>query len=210
MGTKRSGRTETRSSSNAGLADALFSRVQQRVLGILFGRPQESFYVKEIIALAKSGAGAVQRELARLEASGLIHATRVGRQKHYQANSGSPLFQEIHSLAIKTFGLADVLREALEPVAREIDTAFVFGSVAKGGDTAHSDIDMFVISDALTYGDLFGVVEGASRRLGRKVAPTIYARQEFQDQVKEGNAFVTRVLSQPKLWLIGDERSLAA
>lgn len=209
VGTIRSRSGETRS-AKPGLADALFSKVQQRVLGVLFGRPNDSFYVKEIISLAKSGAGAVQRELARLEASGLVRTTRVGRQKHYQANSGSPLFTEIHSLAIKTFGLAEVLREGLAPVAAEIDAAFVFGSVAKGGDTAHSDIDVFVISDGLTYGDLFGVIEGASRRLGRKVAPTIYGRKEFLRLVNEGNAFVARVLAQPKLWLIGDERSIAA
>lgn len=179
------------------------------MLGVLFARPHRSFYVNEIIALATSGAGAVQRELARLEASGLISSTRVGRQKHYQANSKSPLYEELHSLALKTFGLVDVIREALDPVARDIDAAFVFGSVAKGGDTAHSDIDVFVISERMTYGDLFGLVEGASNQLGRKITPTIYARKEFLRRVQEGNAFVTRVLAQPKLWLIGDERSIA-
>jgi predicted nucleotidyltransferase len=203
-------RVRKRASPRPGLADALFSKVQQRVLGVLFGRPQESFYVNEIIALARSGAGAVQRELARLEVSGLIRGTRVGRQKHYRADPDSPLFQELRSVAMKTFGLADVLREALDPVSREIDAAFVFGSIAKGGDTSRSDIDVLVISDAITYGDLFGAVEGASARLGRKVAPTIYSREEFLRLVKERNAFVTRVLAQPKLWLIGDERSLAA
>jgi predicted nucleotidyltransferase len=210
MGTKRRRRPGKPATQRTRLADALFSKVQQRVLGVLFAQPSRSFYVKEVIALASSGAGAVQRELARLESSGLVTSTPVGRQRHYQANSESPLFQELHSLALKTFGLVDVLREALEPMARQIDAAFVFGSVAKGGDTAHSDIDVFVISDGITYGDLFGLVEGASQRLGRKVSPTIYDRKEFLRQRREKNAFVTRVLAQPKLWLIGDERSLGA
>jgi predicted nucleotidyltransferase len=188
----------------------LFSKVQQRVLGVLFGSPARSFYVKELIALAKSGAGAVQRELARLEASGLITGTRVGRQKHYRANANSPLFDELHSLAVKTFGVADVLRQALEPVSRRIEAAFLFGSVAKGQDTAHSDLDVLVISDTLSYADLFGALEEASTRLGRKVAPSIYSRKAFQKLLKDRNAFAIRILAQPKVWLIGDERSLAA
>ena len=109
-----------------GLADALFSRVQQRVLGILFGNPSRSFYATEIIRLARSGSGAVQRELARLQASGLLTATQVGNQKHYQANPESPLFEELRRLSLKTFALADVLRSALEPVATKIRAAFAW------------------------------------------------------------------------------------
>ena len=193
-----------------GLADALFAKVQQRVLGVLFGNPRRSFYANEVIGLARSGTGAVQRELARLEGSGLVTVTRVGKQKHYQANSGSPLFEELRTLVLKTFGLGDVLRAALAPVSPSIRAAFVYGSIAKGEDTAASDIDLMGISDRLTYADLFATVEEASARLGRKVAPTIYSPKELSKRVKQDNAFVTRVLAQPKLWLIGDESDLAA
>lgn len=86
----------------------------------------------------------------------------------------------------------------------------VYGSIAKGEDTAASDIDLMVVSEGLTYADLFGVLEAASGQLGRKVAPTIYSPQELARRVKQDNAFVTGVLEQPKLWLIGDERALAA
>ena len=197
-------------SSSSGLADALFSKVQQRVLAELFGNPGRSFYANEIIGLARSGTGAVQRELARLEASGLVTVTRVGQQKHYQANPGSPLFEELRALALKTFALADVLRAALEPIAKEIRAAFVYGSIAKAQDTVASDIDVLVISDSLAYAALFAALEGASAQLGRKVAPTIYSSKELAKRVKAENAFVTRILNQPKLWLIGDEHVLAA
>jgi hypothetical protein len=92
-----------------GLADALFAKVQQRVLGVLFGNPGRSFYANEVIGLAHSGTGAVQRELARLEAAGLVTATRVGKQKHYQASRASPVFEELRALVLKTSGLGDVL-----------------------------------------------------------------------------------------------------
>jgi predicted nucleotidyltransferase len=196
--------------ASTGVADALFAKVQQRVLGVLFGQPRRSFYANEIIALARSGSGAVQRELARLEAAGLVTVTRVGKQKHYQANAASPVFEELRALVLKTVGLADVLRAALAPLGRDIRAAFVYGSIAKGQDTAASDIDLMVISDRLTHADLFAALESASTQLGRKVMPTLYSAKELSRRVKQEQAFVTRVLAQPKLWLIGDERVLAA
>ena len=208
MGTRRRTR-KPQGTTSAGLADALFAKVQQRVLGVLLGNPSRSFYANEVIGLARSGTGAVQRELARLEASGLVTVTRVGKQKHYQANASSPVFEELRALALKTFALADVLRAALVPVSQGIRAAFVYGSVAKGQDTATSDIDLMIVSDRLTYAELFAVLEEASAQLGRKVAPTIYSLKELAKRVKQDNAFVTRVLSQPKLWLIGDESALA-
>jgi predicted nucleotidyltransferase len=192
------------------LADALFAKVQQRVLSVLFGNPHRSFYANEIIGLAHSGIGAVQRELARLEGAGLIIATRVGKQKHYQANAGSPIFEELRGLVLKTFGLTDVLRAALLPCSKAIRAAFVFGSVAKRQDTASSDIDLMIVSDELTYPDVFHALEAASAQLARRVAPTIYSSSEFTKRVKTDNAFVTRVLAQPKVWVIGGERDLPA
>ena len=120
-----------------------------------------------MIALAHSGTGAVQRELARLEAAGLVTVVRVGKQKHYQANQASPVFQKLRALVLKTSGLADVLREALVPASDRIRAAFVYGSIAKGEETAASDIDLMVVSDGLTYADLFGALEAASAQLGR-------------------------------------------
>jgi predicted nucleotidyltransferase len=175
---------------------------------VLFGEPRRSFYANQIIALARSGSGAVQREFARLEAAGLVTVTRVGKQKHYQANAASPVFEELRALVLKTVGLADVLRGALAPLAGDIRAAFVYGSIAKGQDTAASDIDLMVISDRLTHADLFTALEPASAQLGRKVAPTLYSAKELSRRVKQEQAFVTRVLAQPKLWLIGDERAL--
>ena len=210
MGMKPRRGTGRRQPSRPGLADALFAKVQQRVLGVLFGNPGRSFYANEMIGLARSGTGAVQRELARLEAAGLVTAIRIGNQKHYQANQASPVFGELRALILKTSGLADVLREALAPLSALIRAAFVYGSVAKGEDTATSDIDLMVIGEGLSYPDLFGVLEEASARLGRKVAPTIYSPKELARRVRQDNAFVTRVLEQPKLWLIGGESDLAA
>lgn len=193
-----------------GLADALFSTTQQRVLGLLFGQPERSFYSTELIGLSGGGSGAVQRELARLEESGLVTVRRLGTQKHFQADPESPLFEELTGIARKTVGLAEPLRRALRPLAAKISAAFVYGSVAKRRDTARSDIDLIVISDKVGYPDLYKALEPLSGTLGRTVSPTVYSRRELASKRKGGNAFLERVLKQPKLWIIGSEDDLAA
>ncbi len=196
--------------ATAGLADALFSNTQQHVLGLLFGQPDRTFYANELIRLIGSGSGAVQRELTRLERSGLVITSRKATQKHYQANPESPLFQELCSIARKTVGVAEPLREALAPLARKISAAFVYGSVAKRSDTAKSDIDLMIVSDKVAYPDVMEALQAVSARLGREVNPTIYNRRELATRLREGNAFVQRVLAQPKLWIIGDDDDLSA
>jgi predicted nucleotidyltransferase len=190
------------------LADALFSTTQQRVLAYLFGQPERSFFATELIGLAGGGSGAVQRELARLEQSGLVTVTRMGTQKHYQANPKSPIFAELCAIARKTVGLAEPLREALAPLAKRIKVAFVFGSVAKRTDTAASDIDVLVLSDSVDYVDVFAALQSAEAKLGRTVNPTVYKPADWRKQHKNGNAFVVKVAAQPKLFLIGTEDDL--
>src|SRR5690349_18444834 len=137
LGTK----SARRRSGSQSLADALFTKTQQRVLRVLFGQPDRSVYASELIRDAGTGSGAAQRELARLEDSGLIVARRIGNQKHYQANAASPLDSELRNIVLKTVGLAEPMREALKRVASDIRAAFVYGSVAKAADHAGSDID---------------------------------------------------------------------
>src|SRR5947207_10966962 len=146
-------------SSRKSLADALFTKTQQRVLRLLFGQPDRSFYASELIRDGGTGSGAAQRELARLEESGLIVARRIGNQKHYQPSAASPLFSELRNIVLKTVGLAEPLRDALKPVVSSIRAAFVYGSVAKATDQASSDIDLMVVSDSLTYGDVFSALD---------------------------------------------------
>ena len=199
---------ETSPPTQPTMADALFPKVRQRVLAVLFGNPDRSFYANEVIALAQSGTGAVQRELAALLDAGLLLMTRRGNQKHFQANSAAPVFAELRGLVLKTMGLADVLRAALAPLEAQVSTAFVYGSVAKQQDTAHSDIDVLIVSATLGYADVFGALESATTQLGRKVNPTLYTPEDISKRMAQDNAFVTRVLQQPKIWLIGSEVQL--
>ena len=191
-----------------GLSDALFSKVQQRVLATLYGQPDRSFYTNEIIRLSNSGTGAVQREIEKLANAGLITVTMIGNQKHYQANHNNPLYSELRSIVLKTFGLADVLRIALEPVVAEIQIAFIYGSIAKQEDTTTSDIDLMLISDTLTYADLFTLLEKAEHDLGRSVHPTFYSTKDWVRKKQLNNNFIIQVINHAKIFLIGDEYEL--
>lgn len=187
------------------VADALFSGLQQRLLAVLFGQPDRSFYGNELLRLTGTGRGALQRELAKLVSADLVTVTPIGNQKHYQANAAAPIFAELRGIVMKTLGLADVLRTALNAVSDRIELAFVFGSVAKGTDTATSDIDLMVVTETLTYADLFEGLAAAEQVLGRKVNPTLYTSAALAEKVRTENSFVLRVLSQPKIFLIGTE-----
>jgi predicted nucleotidyltransferase len=190
------------------LSNALFSKVQQRVLGLIFAYPDRSFYTSEIIRAVASGTGAVERELSRLRRSGLVSVERIGNQKHYRANRHSPIFEELQGLVLKTVALSEFLKKALEPHASEIKTAFIFGSVAKGTDTAQSDIDVMVIGDDLNYSDLYTAFQRAEDRLLRKINPAFLTSQEWQQRSSQAGSFARKLALGPKMFIFGTQRDL--
>ncbi|CAB3806105.1 hypothetical protein LMG28688_06299 [Paraburkholderia caffeinitolerans] len=187
------------------LGDALFSNAQQPILACLFGRPDQWFHVKELIRLTGLGSASVQRELNRLEQGGLIETRRIANLKQVRAFAGSPVFSELRLIVIKTFGVVEVLREALSPLTQEIKFAFVYGSVAQGYDHAGSDIDVMLVSETLSYGQVMTALESAEKKLDRTVQITQYTREEFLERKRKNHPFLTEVLRQPKLMVIGSE-----
>lgn len=177
------------------LGDALFPATRQKVLGLFFGQPWRDFSVSELIAEAGAGSGGVQRELKRLTGSGLVLAESIGRQRRYRANPDSPVYAELCSIVRKTIGPADQLRAALEPLADQLEVALMFGSVAKGTDTAQSDIDVLLVSNSLTLEIVFEALEEAEAALGRPIQPTLYTSDEFQRRRDSQSPFIRNVLA---------------
>ena len=192
----------------ASLIDALFTLSQQRVLGLLFGQPTRSFFANELIALSAGGSGAIQRALVKLADSGLVITTRVGNQKHYQANAASPIYSELVSIFTKTVGLGDPIKLALAPFEPQIKAAFIYGSVAQGADRAQSDIDLMILSASLSYADVFDALQLAETQIGRTVNPTVQTPSAWIKKVGAKNAFTQRVLGLPRIFLVGAEADL--
>lgn len=185
------------------LADALFTSTQQRVLALLFGQPRRDFFVTEIIGLVGSGRGAVQRELARLAESGLAIVSRSGNRKYYRANGDSPLFDEICGIVRKTVGVEESVRDALQPLADGLVLAVLYGSVARGTDTAASDIDLLLVSDELTLEAAYAALAPVEELLGRRVNPTIYTTVEFRRRRSAKSGFLAQVIQGRVLVLVG-------
>ena len=184
------------------LSDALFTKTQQRVLSLLYGRPGRSFYLKEILRLTGMGVATIKRELDRMLVAGILHMTRIGNQHHYQANPQCPIYGELIGIVKKTFGVIEVIRQVLEPLAEKIDWAFVFGSMASGKETVTSDIDLLIIGDA-GFTEVVCVLYSVQETLGREVNPKIYLKDEWTRMKTAKNAFVTEVLAKPRMDVIG-------
>ena len=187
------------------VASALFTPVQQRVLGLLFGQPERRFQSAELIRLARSGTGAVYRQLQRLENAGLVTVSREGNQKYYKARKDAPIFAELHGLIVKTVGIVEPLRTSLATIAKDIDVAFVFGSIAKGSERAESDIDLLVVTDKLSYTDIYEALAAAERTLGRTINPTVFTRTEWKRKRSRHDSFAARIAAQPRLFVIGSD-----
>jgi predicted nucleotidyltransferase len=186
-----------------GIGDALFTKTQRQVLGLLFGHPDRTFYINEIVRMAEVGIGTVQRELGKLTSAGLLTVKKIGNQRHYQANPKSAVFKELRGIVLKTFGVADELRQSLAPFLEKIVVAFVYGSIARGTDTASSDIDLMIISADLGYPEVISAFAEAEAKLGRTVNPTLYSPAEIGRKLSEDNNFLKRVTGQEKIFLIG-------
>ncbi len=199
-----------RAGTPVSLADALFTTTQQRVLALIFGQPSRSFFASELIELTGSGSGAVQRELQRLASSGLVSVTRIGKQKHYQANPDCPVFEELCALVRKTVAMVEPINLALAPFAEQITLALIYGSVPKGMDTASSDIDLLVVADDIALEALYSALSPVESSLDRKINPTLYTQEEFERRRAAENPFLSRVLASEHLILIGNEGGASA
>ncbi len=195
--------------SAVSLADALFSPVQKRVLGLVFGQPGRRYQSAEIIRLADGGVGAVHRVLRKLASAGLVTVTRIGNQVHYQANADSPVFSELHGLVVKTVAVVEPLRQALAALSPAIDAAFVYGSVAKGTDKAESDIDLMVVSDEAGYAEIYAALQPAEESLGRPVNPNVLTRSEWRTRRAQPESFVSQVAEGPVVFVVGGDDALA-
>ena len=182
-------------------AKVLFGADHRRLLGLLYMRPDESFHVREIARLTGADAGNAHRALRKLEQAGLVKAERIGNQRRYQANPENPIFTELQGIVRKTMGLADVLRDALMPLAARIEQAFVFGSIARSEQGPRSDVDLMVVGD-VSYEDVIGAVYPLHEILNREINPIVMTPGEFRKRARDAG-FIRRVLSGPRIQLLG-------
>ncbi|WP_339528044.1 nucleotidyltransferase domain-containing protein [Pseudomonas mucidolens] len=186
------------------LSAALFTVTQQKVLGLLYGKPEQSFFTNEIARWAQVGKGSLTRELERLHLAGILNMTRQGNQTHYQANPQCPIYAELLAIVRKSLSLDEPLRNALAPFAIRLKWAFIYGSIAKDAAHSSSDIDLMLIGESLDYSEVMEQLMPLEQQLGRTINPTLYTPQDWIGKWNAGNSFVRRVADQAKINLIGE------
>jgi predicted nucleotidyltransferase len=185
----------------------LFGTYRKRVLALLLLHPQQSLHVREIARSLDKPAGTLLRELQALAAAGVLVRKPVGNQVHFQANPTCPIYDELRGILKKTVGVADVLREALAPLAERIAVAFVYGSVASGEERTGSDLDVMIIGEA-RFAEVVAALDPAQELLRREVNPNLYSALEFRKKLAAGEPFLRRVLAGDKIFIIGGEDEL--
>ena len=205
--TKNVGR-KTKNVGQKGVAELFSSSTMADLLKVFFLHTGEEFYQRELSRLTGDSLYLVQRELARLERTGLIKKDRRGNRVYYQAQEENPAFLDLKRFFIKTIALGDKLSEALAPLVSKISLAFIYGSVAAAEDKPRSDVDLLVIGK-IGLKELSKILGPLSRDLGREFNPTVYSPKEFNRKIAEGNVFIESVIKGPKIWLVGDQDELA-
>jgi len=189
------------------LAETLWPKARRRILGLLLANPDQEWHLRDIARQTELAPATVQREVTSLHEVGVLTRRRDGHQVKYGAERSCPIFPELRGIVLKTVGLADVLREALQPLRERIDIAFVFGSLAKGEATSGSDVDLMVIG-GISLRDLVPVLQAAERTLSREINPVTMSAKEFSKRIAQEEHFVTSVLRDPRIYLIGDDDEL--
>jgi uncharacterized protein len=188
------------------IADFLIPAGMQQVLGRLYGSPDRTYRLTELLDTSTAGRGNAQRQVQRLlDAGVLLEDARSGRQRSIRVNTEFALYPELRAIVAKSFGLVEPFREALQPFQVQIDEAFIFGSVAKGTDTFRSDVDLMVVGTAslLELTDVMLVLE---KNIGRPIHMTLYGREEWSRLV-ENDAVVAAIVQGPKLQILPDDSS---
>jgi predicted nucleotidyltransferase len=184
-------------------SDLLFGKVRGAVLGLIYSRPEESFFMRQIIRMTALSPGAVKRELDQLAAAGLVMREERGKQVFFQANARSPIFDEMRSILLKTFGAGELIRAALEPLAARIRFAFIYGSLARGRTRRGSDIDVMVVGD-VRFAEVCDALYPVQARLSRELNALVYPEAEFQSKLSAGHHFLREVMASPKVLIVGD------
>jgi len=197
----------TTTNDQSGFLSGLFGKTRQSVLSVLYIHPDEAFYMRQLSRMTGIQMGALQRELKQLSDNGIIRRNVQGKQVYFQANRDCPIFNELKGIIIKTVGIADVLRSALLSLNKKIRTALIYGSFARGDEGKGSDVDLLVIGD-VALKEVVSSLSSAQQTIGREINPVVYPVEEFRKKIREKHHFLSSVVDEPAIFLIGDKGEL--
>ena len=181
----------------------LNSKTRTSLLAFLFAHSDEQYYVRELASLTGEDAGNLSRELRRLEEEGVCRSARKGRIKFYRLDKKYPLYPDLKSKLSKTAGIEGALKKLVGGDGG-IESAFVYGSFAKGTENRSSDVDLVII--VTEKFDRDGFVEKLRRMeymFNREINYVSYTKHEFGKERAGAGSFLGVILKGKILVLKG-------
>jgi predicted nucleotidyltransferase len=187
--------------------DALFPEVRQRLLAVVLLHPEKWFYMSHLAELTKLTPSSLQRELARMVSVGILETRADGNRVYYKANPRCQILPELQGLFVKTTGIVDVIKQALRPISKRIQVAFVFGSFARSSELVNSDLDLMLIGD-VGLADTAPLLRKVEDEIAREVNPVILSVAEAREKLTAKQHFIESVKTASKLYLWGQDSEL--
>ena len=188
--------------------EILFPNIRVAVLGRLLFDPSRSWYLSELAKSIGLSAPDIRRELSQLSQAEIIKEWRDGNRVYFSANTDCPFFTELRGLILKTSGLVEVVRDSLSSLSDAIVIAFVYGSIAKGKEVSESDVDLMIVGDVSSK-KLSLVLKEAEEMLQREINTSVYSKKEFLNKINSKDHFVSSILRQEKIFVLGSDNELA-
>lgn len=187
------------------LADILLTPRQQKMLAPLLLNPGQSYRLSELLAFSGTGRGASQKHIENFIRAGLLLEERKGNQRCLQINQNFPLYEDLRSICLKSFGLSEGLKAAMEPLANQITEAFVFGSVASHKDRADSDIDLMVVGTVPLI-PLMDVIAPFEKKLGRSIHVNLHDCVTWKKLIAN-DPVIQRIINSPMIRILPDAKT---
>jgi predicted nucleotidyltransferase len=188
--------------------NSLFSsRARVEIMKLFLFNPENSYYMRQVAGITGQPIRAVQRELLRMEKSGLLAKNADGNRVYYRVNREYPVFNELKTIFLKTFGVAESLKKHMR--GRGITAAFIYGSYAKNMENFSSDIDVFVIG-TVSGRELSAALAAARKDTGREVNYYLVSEQEFAKKLAANDHFISAVAAGEKIFIEGDKNAFKA
>jgi len=190
------------------LGSALFGKTRRTILALLFGRPDEAFYLRELARAAGLGLGAVQREVQRLSEAGILRRSARGRQVYYKANPKCPIFSELKNLMVETSRADDLLRSAAAPPTDRVQVVSICEPYSGGDERLGSNLNVLATGE-VNHADVTAeFLPDEEAIIGWQASHAVYLSAESGEKSQHDSQFVETVLGEPVIFLIRDDSEL--
>lgn len=186
------------------LKNLFSSKIRINLLSKFLMHSDEEFYLRQLAKQLHASPRSISLELQNLESIEFIIKRISGKQHYYRVNQNHTLFPELRNIFLKTIGLSYVLAKHLMYLKDKIHFVFVYGPMARDNYTLNSDVEIIVIGD-IKVKQISPLIVNAGAELNRKISYSVFSFKEFLSRLEKRDHFLTSLLVEQKMFIIGKE-----